>query len=639
MSKQVIKNYTFNASAKTVTLTDFSAGQPVRLERLALITDTTINQILYNFADTTVATATVSGNNVITLSVVPGGTANADNLRIDYDVITGDPTYDSATNSGGPIVSNGNTATVTPGGALMTSIDPSSLFTDSFEGSVVDTTNRWTATGTVPATQANGSLSVNPSNTASATSALNSQYAFPAGINTVIGVFVALEATIAQGNHRMWGFGVPPSVPGTAAAPLQDAQCFEVDTSGVLRASVYAAGTRVYSQVLTTPVDGLPHMYAISLQGAGTTLFYKDVFTTPVAFTQQASSAQTLPFRIASLNSASVTGTPTLAASGVGILDYSHQSQGLADGTFPWRKATVTRDGGLQVVGTQAATNTTAWTSATTVNTAATIDVSGYNTVSVAMTNTSTMTAGVLTFEVSPDGTNWFPVALARIDSYTVETTYTLNAVANRAWSTSIDGFVKFRVRLSTVITGTGTATLLITPQSFAIEPIVTVGQATAASLNATVTGIVSIGNTANTTPILANPLPPVVSTTGDTGAKTATFNGATLTNVTSKGATVVLHLGVVSGTSPTLVIKLQGSADGGTSWFDLPGATTATITTTGDYGIQIYPGLVTVAGVTTTATTAQVSGLLPKTWRVVYTIGGTTPSFTITNVQISYAI
>ena len=94
MSKQVIKNYTFNTSTKTVTLTDFSAGHPVILERLALITDTTTNQILYNFADSTVATAAVSSNNIVTLSALPGGVNNSDKLRIDYDVTTGDPTYD-----------------------------------------------------------------------------------------------------------------------------------------------------------------------------------------------------------------------------------------------------------------------------------------------------------------------------------------------------------------------------------------------------------------------------------------------------------------------------------------------------------------------------------------------------------------
>lgn len=80
--KSVIKNYTFNTVAKTITLTDIST---VRLDKLALITDTTTNKILYNFADSTVATATVN-TNVITLSTLQGGENNADKLRIDYDV-------------------------------------------------------------------------------------------------------------------------------------------------------------------------------------------------------------------------------------------------------------------------------------------------------------------------------------------------------------------------------------------------------------------------------------------------------------------------------------------------------------------------------------------------------------------------
>ena len=146
-------------------------------------------------------------------------------------------------------------------------------------------------------------------------------------------------------------------------------------------------------------------------------------------------------------------------------------------------------------------------------------------------------------------------------------------------------------------------------------------------------------GNTANTTPWLANPLIPAVSTTGDTGAKTTTGNGATQTNATSKGANIVLNLGTVTGTTPTLVLKIQGSADGGTTWVDIPGANTASITATGAYGIQIYPGTGAVAGVATAGTMAVINAALPRTWRVVWTIGGTTPSFTITNIQVSYLI
>lgn len=86
MSKAILKNYSFSVANKTITLTDIAT---VRLDKLALITDTTTNKILYNFADSTVATATVA-TNVITLSVLQGGEANGDKLRIDYDVESSD---------------------------------------------------------------------------------------------------------------------------------------------------------------------------------------------------------------------------------------------------------------------------------------------------------------------------------------------------------------------------------------------------------------------------------------------------------------------------------------------------------------------------------------------------------------------
>lgn len=119
---------------------------------------------------------------------------------------------------------------------------------------------------------------------------------------------------------------------------------------------------------------------------------------------------------------------------------------------------------------------------------------------------------------------------------------------------------------------------------------------------------------------------------TGDTGAKTATGNGATQANYNAKGATVVCNIGTVSGTTPTAVFKLQGSADGGTTWYDIAGAATASITATGVSVLQVYPGVAAVAN-------AAVSTVLPRTWRVVWTIGGTTPSFTITNIQVAYQL
>lgn len=122
--------------------------------------------------------------------------------------------------------------------------------------------------------------------------------------------------------------------------------------------------------------------------------------------------------------------------------------------------------------------------------------------------------------------------------------------------------------------------------------------------------------------------------TTGDSGAKIATGNGANITNTTAKGVQVNILVGTVSGTTPTAVFKLQGSVDGGTNFFDIPGAVTASIVATGNYGITVYPGIAVLAGTTTSGTTATANGVMPGTWRVVWTIGGTTPSFTITGIQ-----
>lgn len=131
----------------------------------------------------------------------------------------------------------------------------------------------------------------------------------------------------------------------------------------------------------------------------------------------------------------------------------------------------------------------------------------------------------------------------------------------------------------------------------------------------------------------------PSQTTTGDLGIKTASLNGITMNNTNAKGALIVINEGLISGTSPTLVAKLQGSADGGTTWVDIPNATTATLTGTGVYGIMIYPGVFAVAATTVNNTTAVVNSILPRVWRVAYIIGGTSPNFSLTNIQVQYIL
>lgn len=133
-------------------------------------------------------------------------------------------------------------------------------------------------------------------------------------------------------------------------------------------------------------------------------------------------------------------------------------------------------------------------------------------------------------------------------------------------------------------------------------------------------------------------------TTTGDSGAKAATFNGATQTNFDSPGAMITVVLGTVTGTSPTLACQLQWSPDGGTTWMNL-GPAMANLTASSQTGVfVVYPtnssqaAGATPANLTTGATqTVALNASLPRTWRVLYTIGGTTPSFTISAVNVSY--
>lgn len=284
------------------------------------------------------------------------------------------------------------------------------------------------------------------------------------------------------------------------------------------------------------------------------------------------------------------------------------------------------------------------------------LDVSGYRAASVQVTSTGT--AGTFIFEQSNDNVNW--VALPVFNAALV-TGVPITAAITATASSIIYNFALrctfLRLRIATTITGgsirafsrfstdswTPSVNLVASNTAANLQTTTTVtGYPTAAAsadalANPTVTQIGAAGLTFNGTTWDRTRGMSTALTTGDTGAKTATGNGATVTNVGNKGVQILVNMGTVSGTSPTCVIKVQGSTDAGTSWYDIPGATTATLTATGLYGITIYPGIAVTAGVATTGTTATASMVIPRTWRIVWTIGGTTPSFTITNVQYIY--
>lgn len=134
-------------------------------------------------------------------------------------------------------------------------------------------------------------------------------------------------------------------------------------------------------------------------------------------------------------------------------------------------------------------------------------------------------------------------------------------------------------------------------------------------------------------------------TTTGDTGTKTATFNSIAQTNFDSRGAWIVVVLGTVSGTTPTMSIQLQATYDG-TNYVNI-GPAVANLTASNQTGgILIYPtNSSQTAGATpanlTIGTTQSIAinAPLPRNWRLAITIGGTTPSFALTSIQVQYLV
>lgn len=105
------------------------------------------------------------------------------------------------------------------------------------------------------------------------------------------------------------------------------------------------------------------------------------------------------------------------------------------------------------------------------------------------------------------------------------------------------------------------------------------------------------------------------------TGA-TATTNGADIDNMSGVGATFVIDITAITGTTPTATFTIQGKDElSGKYYTILASAALNTVATT---VLRVYPGLTAVANVTGTS-------ILPRTFRVICTITGTNPVVTAT--------
>lgn len=265
------------------------------------------------------------------------------------------------------------------------------------------------------------------------------------------------------------------------------------------------------------------------------------------------------------------------------------------------------------------------------------LDVSQLNVVRIEFSGTYAFTG---TFEVSNDSTNgtdgtWFPLQAVQANANVISLSHS-TANATQAYEANVANATWAHIKL-TAFTSAGTHKVLIAGTDAATEPNPTVQIAGTATVDTELPAAAALADTTT------NPTAPLVGSANElfnnatwdrarnnyilnldtSAARTTTATGTTGTNHNASGARFVVNVTAVSGTTPTLAVRLQYSYDG-TSFidYDTTNSQTASITAAGQYAFDVYHGLVTAAN-------SAKNGVLPRTFRLAWTIGGTTPSFT----------
>lgn len=113
----------------------------------------------------------------------------------------------------------------------------------------------------------------------------------------------------------------------------------------------------------------------------------------------------------------------------------------------------------------------------------------------------------------------------------------------------------------------------------------------------------------------------------------TTTQTSPDQTNISARGAYIIVNVTTLTGTTPTLTPLIQGKAPVANQYFTLLLATTA-ISANGKFVYLVYPNAPAGAG----GVTQSIAFSLPKTWNVVMTVGGTVTAEAYT-VEVSYLI
>jgi hypothetical protein len=116
-------------------------------------------------------------------------------------------------------------------------------------------------------------------------------------------------------------------------------------------------------------------------------------------------------------------------------------------------------------------------------------------------------------------------------------------------------------------------------------------------------------------------------------GALTASGNTAAFKLSTATNVVVSVNVTAISGTSPFLDLWVQGSSDGGATWYDYPATETLVSANAASAGVIASVSRDIVNNITTGATGQYIGlykGIATNSIRLRWIVSGTTPSFTL---------
>ena len=261
-----------------------------------------------------------------------------------------------------------------PFGEMKTNLPYVQVFWDAFEGGAsIDTTNRWaTSTGGGGAvSQTTGTLTVSSGTTAAGFGLIQTIPTFlPRNPGFMVEqAQVQFEAApILLGGYRFWGFGSFPATP-TLANPVNNGVGWEISTDGRLRAVTFASTNKTVIQDLglgissagvagtgVQIIDGITHMYVMFFRG-DRIVWCLNSYDTQVANVMtgaQGPDINTVGWGALALAPTTLTTQVSINLGQVTLSDTAHNAFQLADGTLPFRRATINGSGQVATTSTPA---------------------------------------------------------------------------------------------------------------------------------------------------------------------------------------------------------------------------------------------------------------------------------------------